>query len=242
MKITQKNKDLFKLLKQGSAKVNPNENEYNLTKQIVTSSQQSVQSKYIGLTQPTKDLFTQQGITSSFMSKEVVEAFQKLLDAIEKVNSHSWFIINEFSQRVAICYSYHNNLKFLDDTYTKEHPPFPETFEFLSDVGGEILELIANLSRKLKDTWDSLPELPTQDDVVRVSNETKEFTAQAVDLAVHTVTQIDRDTKWIQTMVDSNTNGWIAKVLPTWNTEDTLTPTIDIIFSQGVKDILNRPE
>lgn len=102
--------------------------------------------------------------------------------------------------------------------------------------------MIANLSRKLKDTWDSLPELPTQDDVVRVSNETKEFTAQAVDLAVHTVTQIDRDTKWIQTMVDSNTNGWIAKVLPTWNTEDTLTPTIDIIFSQGVKDILNRPE
>ena len=242
MKITQKNRDLFKLLKQGSAKVNPNENEYNLTKQIVTSSQQSVQSKYDSLILPTKVLLTQQGITPSFMSEEVVEAFQKLLDTIEKVNSHSWFIINEFSQRVAICYSYHNNLKFLDDTYTKEHPPFPETFEFLSDVGGEILELISNLAKKIKDVWELFPELPTEDDVVTVANETKDFIKQALNLSNHTTSEINRDVSNVQAMVDSNTNGWIAKILPTWNSEQTLTPTIDIIFSQGVKDILNRPE
>lgn len=242
MKITQKNKDLFKLLKQGSAKVNPNENEYNITKQVVTSSQQSVQSVYNGLTQPTKDLLAQQGITQSFMSNDIVDAFKKLLEATEKVNSHSWFVITEFSQRVAICYSYHNNLKFLDETYTKENPPFPETFEFLSDVGGEILELISNLTRKIKDAWELLPELPTQDDVVTVANETKDFINQAANLSTHTVNEINRDINWVQTMVDANTNGWIAKILPTWNSEETLTPTIDIIFSQGVKDILNRPE
>lgn len=242
MKITQKNKDLFKLLKQGSAKVNPNENEYNLTKQIVTSSQQSVQSKYVGLTQPTKDLLAQQGITQSFMTNDVVEAFKKLLEATDKVNSHSWFVITEFSQRVAICYSYHNNLKFLDETYTKENPPFPETFEFLSDVGGEILELIANLARRVKDAWELLPELPTQDEVATVAKATKDFVTQAGNLSAHTTSEISRDINWVQTMVDSNTNGWIAKVLPTWNSEETLTPTIDMIFSQGVKDILNRPE
>lgn len=242
MKITQKNKDLFKLLKQGSAKVNPNENEYNLTKQIVTSSQQSVQSKFNSLTQPTKDLLAQQGITQSFMTNDVVEAFKKLLEATDKVNSHSWFVITEFSQRVAICYSYHNNLKFLDETYTKENPPFPETFEFLSDVGGEILELIANLARNLKDAWELLPATPTQEQVATVANKTKDFVTQAGNLSTHTTSEISRDMNWVQTMVDSNTNGWIAKVLPTWNSEETLTPTIDMIFSQGVKDILNRPE
>lgn len=242
MKITQKNKDLFKLLKQGSAKVNPNENEYNLTKQIVTSSQQSVQSKFNSLTQPTKDLLAQQGITQSFMTNDVVEAFKKLLEATDKVNSHSWFVITEFSQRVAICYSYHNNLRFLDETYTKENPPFPETFEFLSDVGGEILELIANLARKVKDAWELLPELPTQDEVATVAKATKDFVTQSGNLSAHTTSEISRDMNWVQTMVDSNTNGWIAKVLPTWNSEETLTPTIDMIFSQGVKDILNRPE
>lgn len=242
MIITQKNKDLFKLLKLGNAKVNPLENEINLTKATVKGSQQEVSSTYNSLPQNVTDLLTQQGITSAYMTKTLPDAYTLLTDALDNMMKHSWFIIGEFSQRVAICYSYHNNLKFLDDTYTGQHPPFQKTFEYLSDVSSEDLNLIANLALKIKDDWKDISPTSTAQEIAKVAADTKDFVAQAKTLSNHVADDITHNIKFVEDMVNSNTNGWIAKVLPTWNSDDSLSSTIDLIFSQGVKDILSRPE
>lgn len=242
MKITQKNKDLFKLLKQGSAKVNPIENDVATTKATVNGSQSTVTTTYNGLLQPTKDLFTQVGITQSYMATTLPEAFKKLLEAITNINDHALFVVDEFSQRVAVCYSYHNTLKFLDDTYTEPHPPFEKTFEYISEVSLEDLVLITNLAVKLRDDWRDLPATPTLEDVTKVANTTKDFVAQCTEILNHVNTDVQDDINYVNNMIKANTNGWIAKILPTWNSDDSLTPTIDLIFTQDVKDILNRPE